>query len=85
MLGVETGVEGSGGYVALELATGTLNGKRGSFILQHNGTMRKGVPTMEVSVVPDSGTDKLTSIAGRMTIIIEGGKHSYVLEYTVGA
>jgi hypothetical protein len=59
MLGAETAVEGSGGYVALELVTGTLNGKRGSFILQHNGTMRQGVYTLHVSIVPDSGTEAL--------------------------
>jgi len=84
MLGAETAVEGSGAYVALELVVGTLDGRRGSFILQHNGTMSKGAPTMIVSVVPDSGTDELTGLAGRMTIIIAGGKHSYELEYRIG-
>jgi hypothetical protein len=83
MLAAGTAVEGSGGYVALELVTGELNGKRGSFILQHKGTMRKGVYVMRVTVVPDSGTDELAGIAGTMTIIIEGGKHSYEFEYTI--
>jgi len=82
MLAAGTAVEGSGAYVAFELVTGTLNGKRGSFILQHKGTMRKGAYNMAVTVVPDSGTDELSGIAGAMTIIIEGGKHSYELEYT---
>jgi Protein of unknown function (DUF3224) len=82
MLGAETTVKGSGGYVALELVTGMLNGKRGSFILQHKGTMRKGEYIMDVTVVPDSGTDELAGIAGKMTIIIEGSKHSYEFEYT---
>ena len=84
MLGAGTAVEGSGGYVALELVTGKLNGKRGSFILQHNGTMSKGVYMLHVTVVPDSGTDELAGIAGTMTIIIEGSKHSYTFEYTLG-
>jgi hypothetical protein len=84
MLGAGTAVEGSAGYVALELFNGTLNGRRGSFILQHNGTMTKGVPTMIVTVVPDSGTDQLAGLAGKMTIIIADGKHSYELEYTLG-
>ena len=82
MLGAGTAVEGSGGYVALELVTGKLNGRRGSFILQHKGTMRKGAYTLSVTVVPDSGSGALTGIAGSMTIIIEGGKHSYEFEYT---
>lgn len=82
MLAAGTGVEGSGAYVALEHVTGTLNGKKGSFILQHKGTMRKGVYELSVTVVPDSGTDELVGIKGEMKIIIEGGKHSYELEYT---
>ena len=38
---------------------------------------------MAVTVVPDSGTDQLVGLAGTMTIIIEGGKHSYDFEYTL--
>ena len=83
MLGAGTAVKGSAGYVALELVTGTLNGKKGSFILQHNGTMRKDVPTLHVTVVQDSGTDELTGISGAMTIIIQGSNHSYVFEYAL--
>jgi hypothetical protein len=84
MLAAGTAVEGSGAYVAFELVTGSLNGKRGSFILQHKGTMRKGVYVMNITVVPDSGTDELAGIDGSMKIIIEGGKHSYELEYALG-
>jgi len=84
MLGAGTAVEGSAGYVALELVSGTLNGRRGTFILQHTGSMAKGVPAMSVVVVPDSGTDQLTGLAGRMTIVIAGGKHSYEFEYRLG-
>ena len=83
MLAARTAVEGSAGYVALELVTGKLNGRRGSFVLQHKGTMRKGVYNMNVTVIPDSGTDELAGIAGTMTIIIEGSKHSYSFEYTL--
>jgi hypothetical protein len=43
--------------------------------------MRKGAYAMDVTVVPDSGTDELAGIAGTMKIIIEGGKHSYEFEY----
>ncbi|HEV2664155.1 MAG TPA: DUF3224 domain-containing protein [Blastocatellia bacterium] len=84
MLAAGTAVEGSGAYVALELVTGKLNGKRGSFILQHKGTMRKGAYVLSVTVVPDSGTDELAGITGGMTIIIEGAKHSYEFEYKLG-
>ena len=45
--------------------------------------MRKGVASMIVTVVPDSATDELAGLAGKMTIIIAGGTHSYALEYTL--
>jgi Protein of unknown function (DUF3224) len=83
MLASGPGTDGSGAYVALERVSGSLQGRRGSFILQHNGTMAKGVPTMIVTVVPDSGTEELTGLAGKMTIVIADGKHSYDLEYTL--
>jgi len=85
MLATRSKVEGSGAYVALELVTGKLKGRRGSFVLQHKGTMSKGVYMMDVTVVPDSGTDELVGIAGKMTISIEGDKHSYNFEYTLGS
>ena len=81
MVGAFTAVEGSAGYVALERVTGTLNGRKGSFILQHSGSMSRGTQTIIVTVVPDSGTEELTGLAGTMQIIIEGKKHSYVFDY----
>ena len=84
MLGTQSvEIKGSGAYVSLEYVTGTLGGRRGTFILQHNGTMRGNVPTLIVTVVPDSGTDQLKGLAGKMTIVIAGGTHSYDLEYTL--
>ena len=74
---------GSGGYVAIERVTGTLGGRRGSFVLQHSATMNRGVPSLSITVVPDSATDELTGLTGAMNIIIEGGKHSYDLEYAL--
>ena len=56
-----------------------------SFMLQHSGSMIRGVPTMlTVTVVPDSGTDQLAGLSGRMTIIIAEGRHSYEFEYSIG-
>ncbi len=84
MLAVMTGVEGSAGYVAMEQVTGTLNGRNGTFALQHTGTVTRGTPQLSVTVVPDSGTDQLVGLAGNMQIIIADGKHSYEFDYTVG-
>jgi hypothetical protein len=83
MLSAMGGVKGSAGYVAMEKVSGTLKGRSGSFVLQHSGTMNRGVPQLIVSVVPDSGTDQLTGLAGVLEIIIESGKHSYHFEYSL--
>jgi hypothetical protein len=84
MLSAGTAVQGSAGYVAIERVSGTLHGRSGSFVLQHSGTMTRGVPQLVVSVVPDSGTGELVGLAGTMRIDITNGAHSYVLDYTIG-
>ena len=76
-------VEGSAGYVAIERVEGTLEGRRGSFVLQHGGLMDRGVPELRIVVVPDSGTEQLTGISGRMVVEITGEEHRYEFEYTL--
>jgi len=84
MLATNTEVKGSAAYVALEKVTGTLNGRAGSFVLQHSASMTSNSQQMLITVVPDSGTGQLAGISGKMAIkIAEGGKHSYDLEYTL--
>jgi hypothetical protein len=83
MLTGMTAVQGSGAYVAIERVSGTLHGRRGSFILQHLGIMTRGAPQLDVAVVPDSGTGELVGLTGVMTIVIAGGKHSYDLAYSL--
>jgi hypothetical protein len=84
MLGSQSETEkGSGGYVAMERFTGTLNGKRGSFSLQHHGTMGGGKFEINVYVVPGTGSGELAGISGTLKIIIEGGKHFYEFEYSL--
>ena len=84
MLGTQSeAVEGSGGYVAMERFTGTLGGKKGSFTMQHIGTMQGGKFDLNIAVVPDSGTGELTGISGKLKIIIEGSKHLYEFDYSL--
>jgi Protein of unknown function (DUF3224) len=73
----------SGGYVAIEKVTGTLDGRSGTFVLQHSATMDAGTPHLSIAVVPGSGTGALVGLTGRMDIVIEGGQHSYVFEYSL--
>ena len=83
MLSAMTGVKGSAGYVALERVSGVLHGRRGSFVLQHSGTMNQGTPSLSVTVVPDSGTGELAGLSGQFNITIAGGRHSYEFSYTL--
>ena len=84
MLSARTSVEDSAGYVAIEQVTGTLHGRRGTFVLQHSSTMTRGEGEQTITVVPDSGTGELAGLQGRMTIDVSGGEHGYVLEYSLG-
>jgi hypothetical protein len=83
MLSVMTATKGSAGYVAIEKVSGTLHGRKGSFVLQHSGTMTRGAPNLSVAVVPDSGTEELADLTGEMTIKIEDGKHFYEFRYVL--
>jgi Protein of unknown function (DUF3224) len=83
MLSAMTDVKGSAGYVAIERVTGTLQGRSGTFVLQHNGTMTRGEPQLSVTVVPDSGTGELAGLSGKLTIRIDGKQHFYEFDYEV--
>lgn len=83
MLTAGTDVKGSAGYVAIERVTGKLNGRAGSFVLQHSGTLTRGAPEQSITVVPDSGTGQLMGLTGKLTVIIDAGKHSYSFDYTL--
>jgi len=83
MLSVTTKVKGSAGYVAIEQVNGTLQGKRGTFVLQHFGIASRGANRLVLEVVPDSGTGQLANLSGTMTISIEDDKHTYEFDYTL--
>jgi hypothetical protein len=83
MLAAGTAVQGSAGYVAIEQVDGVLQGRSGTFLLQHSGAMNRGKPHLVITVVPDSGTGGLAGLAGKMTVEVADGKHSYDLEYTL--
>ena len=83
MLTAVTDVQGSAVYVAVERVAGTLDGRRGSFVLHHRGVMDRGRQDLSIAVVPDSGTGELAGIAGDFRIVIEGGRHAYEFEYTL--
>lgn len=85
MLSAGSPQSGSAGYVAVERVTGTLQGRRGSFALQHNATMRRGEFALNIIVVPGSGTGQLAGLGGAMKVIIADGRHSYEFDWELEA
>jgi hypothetical protein len=83
MLAAMTAVKGSAGYVAIEKVTGTLAGRSGTFLLQHNATATSKEQNLNIIVIPDSGTGELAGITGKMMIKIEGSKHYYEFTYSL--
>ncbi len=74
---------GAAAYVAIERVTGTLDGRGGSFVLMHNGTMTRDSRQLVVTVGPASGTDQLVGLTGSLAINIVDGKHFYEFDYTL--
>lgn len=83
MLSVRTSIETSAGYVALERFSGKLDGREGSFVLQHFGIMSKMEQRLNLEVVPDSGEGELKGISGKMEITRSEGAHLYRFYYAV--
>ena len=70
-------------YVAMETVRGTLDGRPGSFVLQHSGSMQAGAQSLSIGIVPGSGTGELQGIEGALQIRIVDGEHLYTLAYTL--
>jgi len=83
MLTLDTASEDSGAYVAIERIDARLDGRSGTFALQHSGTVERGFERLTITVVPDSGTGELEGIQGRISITIFNDEHLYELEYSL--
>ncbi|MEV0994428.1 DUF3224 domain-containing protein [Nonomuraea sp. NPDC050202] len=84
MLMATTPVEESRSYVALERIEGTLHGRAGSFVVQHDATSDRGEQSLRIRVVADSGTGELRGLRGEMGVVIgPDGGHSYTFDYTL--
>ena len=84
MLNAMATEQGSGGYVAIEQVMGELEGKTGSFVLQHYGLMTPSSNSLLLEVIPNSGTGELSGLSGKMAIRNEDGQHYYDFEYELG-
>jgi hypothetical protein len=75
--------KGFAAYVALERITGRLNGRTGTFLLQHNAYMTAATQQMFITVVPESATGELIGLTGKFIIKIVDKKHFYEFDYTL--
>jgi len=71
-------------FVGFEVITGKVNGKSGSFTIQHNGKFENGVASSNFVIVIGSGTDELVSIEGSGSFKSgESGQANYELTTNV--
>lgn len=74
--------ENPAAYVAIERFDGTVHGRKGTFIVQHEAGGEDGVPWMTWKIVESASTGELAGMRGEGQIIIApDGGHSYVLDY----
>jgi len=79
-----TAVETSRAYVGFERFAGQVHGRAGSLVLQHTAVATADRQTLELTIVPDSGTDELAGVEGTGTITIDSaGGHTITLDYTL--
>jgi hypothetical protein len=83
MLNAVSDTKGAAGYVAMEAITGVLQGKEGSFVVQHVGIMADGRQELSLVIVPYSGSGQLTGISGTLAMRIENGQHVYDIDYSL--
>lgn len=51
-------------FIGIEEILGELEGKSGSFLLEHDGTHKDGVAKSDFKIIPNTGTGKLSGIRG---------------------
>lgn len=73
--------ETSRAYVGLEKFTGTVDGRTGTFVLQHEARADGDDAALTWRIIPGSGADGLEGITGEGTIDNSDGTHRFTLEY----
>jgi hypothetical protein len=72
----------SGGYIASERVVGSVDGRAGSFVVQHGAT-QEGPTAFDVygRVLPGSGTGELSGIRGTATFRHDANGAIFTLDY----
>jgi Protein of unknown function (DUF3224) len=74
--------DGSATFIGLERITGSVGGKKGTFVLQRTGVFEDGQAKESYSVVPGSATGELHGLRGEGTSSVgHGMEHPFILSY----
>jgi Protein of unknown function (DUF3224) len=74
--------DGSASFVGIERVTGSIGGRRGTFLLQDAGTLEGNLVKGDWFVIPGSGTGELTGLRGEGGFEAELGQHAAItLDY----
>lgn len=72
-------------FIGMERVSGSVDGRSGSFVLQHDGAYEGTVATWNVTVVPGSGTGELAGLSGTGSLVANHGdeSHSYEFDFEI--
>ena len=74
--------DGSASFVGVERVTGSVGGRKGTFLLQDEGTLEGSIVKGDWFVIPGSGTGDLSGLRGEGGFEAELGQHaSITLDY----
>jgi hypothetical protein len=78
--------ETTGTFAGMEVLTGSLDGRKGTFVLEERGSFDAGGTRCTFEVVPGSGTGALTGLRGSGGFTHRHGETSvaYTFEYDLG-
>lgn len=79
MLSVGDPASGTAAYVVLEVFSGNLGGRAGTFAFRQSGDMHAGQTSLIYEIVPQSGSGELSGISGSLTLNRVEGVHHYEL------
>jgi hypothetical protein len=74
--------DGSAAYVGIERVIAAIDGRKGTFVLRHSAVGSAAGGSMNVDVVPGSGTGDLAGLTGTFTIDRSPeGEHTYTFDF----
>lgn len=80
-LSVGDPASGTAAYTVIEVFSGTLAGRQGTFAFHQYGTMHSGAVSLLYETVPHSGSGELNGITGKLALEVVEKVHHYTLTY----